>query len=262
MAGKNPAHYLWDGQEINIPGEALFDNHWPVEIEGMGTLEGYPNRDSLPYAQVYDIEPTVTMFRGTLRYPGWCATLKKIAELGFLDDSVRDDLAGLTFAQLTARLIDSGQQNLKGALATKLEVAPDSFIIHNLAWLGLLSDDPLPSGSGSLMDILTARMSALMPYQPGERDMVVLYDIFFAEYPDRTERTTSTLIDYGIPHGDSAMARTVSLPAAIAVKLILSGQITVTGVHIPVIPEIYNPVLDELETLGIKCAEDTTVVGR
>ena len=74
------------------------------------------------------------------------------------------------------------------------------------------------------------------------------------------ERTTSTLIDFGVPHGDSAMARTVSLPAAIAVKLVLTGEITATGVHVPVISEIYNLVLDELETLGIKCVEETTVV--
>lgn len=56
------------------------------------------------------------------------------------------------------------------------------------------------------------------------------------------------------------MARLVSMPAAIAVKMVLTGQITATGVHVPVIPEIYKPVLDELETHGIKCVEETTVV--
>lgn len=260
MASKNPARYLWDGQEIQVPGEELFDNHWPVEIEGLGTFEGYPNRDSMPYTQVYGINPSRTMFRGTLRYPGWCTTLKKISELGFFDDTVRDDLAGLTFAQLTARLLAAESDDLETALAAKLEVERDSFVISNMEWLGLLSDDPLPAGVDTLMDMLTARMLELMSYGPGERDMIVLYDVFYARYPDRMERTTSTLIDFGVPHGDSAMARTVSLPAAIAVKLILTGEITATGVHVPVIPEIYNLVLDELETLGIKCVEETTVV--
>jgi saccharopine dehydrogenase-like NADP-dependent oxidoreductase len=261
MAGKNPAHYLWDGQEINIPGEELFDNYWPVEIPGLGTYEGYPNRDAMPYTKLYGIEPTQTMFRGTLRYPGWCATLKKLSELGLFDDQVRDDLAGMTFAELTAELTgaDPGS-DLKAALAAKLKLEKDSFVISNMIWLGLLSDDSLPATANSLIEVLADRMLALMPYKPGERDMLVLYDVFYATYPDRTERTTSTLIDYGIPHGDSAMARLVSMPAAIAVKMILAGQITATGVHVPVIPEIYNPVLDELETHGIQCVEETTVV--
>jgi saccharopine dehydrogenase (NADP+, L-glutamate forming) len=260
MAGKNPAHYLWDTKEITIPGEELFDNYWPVEVPGLGTFEGYPNRDSMPYTDVYDIRPSQTMFRGTLRYPGWCATLKKIAELGLLDDTVRDDLAGKTFAQLTGELIGFQGGDLKAALASRLGIEPGSFIISNLEWIGLLSDDPLPAGANTVMDVLVARLQELMPYEPGERDMIVLYDVFYAEYTDRTERITSTLIAYGIPHGDSAMARTVSLPAAIAVRLILTGQITATGVHVPVIPEIYHPVLDELETLGIKCEEASTVV--
>jgi saccharopine dehydrogenase-like NADP-dependent oxidoreductase len=257
MAGKNPAHFLWDGDEVSIPGEELFQHHWPVEVEGLGTFEGYPNRDSLPYMELYGIRPSRTMFRGTLRYPGWCATLSTIAELGLLDDAERDDLAGLTFAELTARLIGAEAGDLPEALMTELDLARDSQVLANFRWLGLLSDDPLPAGASTLLDVLAERMLALMSYAPGERDMIVLYDIFDAQYPDRAERTTSALIDYGIPHGDSAMSRTVSLPAAIAVRLILQGTITTRGVLVPVIPEIYDPVLDELETLGIRFDEQT-----
>lgn len=260
MAGKNPARYLWDGKEVDIVGGDLFDNYWPVEIPGLGTFEGYPNRDSMPYTDVYSIDPTQTMFRGTLRNSGWCITLKKIAELGMLDDSERDDLEGMAFAQLTAQLIGADGGDLKAQLAAKVGVETDSVAVKNLEWLGFFSDEPLPAGANTVMDVLADRMLALMAYEPGERDMIVLYDVFFAEYPDRIERTTSTLIDFGIPDGDSAMARTVSLPAAIAIGLILEGQITVTGVHVPVIPEIYNPVLDELEELGIKCVEETKIV--
>ena len=258
MAGKNPAHYVWDGREIDIPGEELFDHHWPVEIPSLGVFEAYPNRDSMPYADVYQIAPDQTMFRGTLRYPGWCSTMKKIAELGLLDDRVRDDLAGLTFAQLTARLLGVADgTELESTLVRRLGLPAGSPVVSNLAWLGFLSNELLPAGVTTLMDVLADRMVALMQYRPGERDMIVLYDVFYAEYSDRTERTSSTLIAYGIPHGDSAMARTVSLPAAIAARLILTGEITATGVHIPVISEIYEPVLDELDSLGIRCVEQT-----
>jgi hypothetical protein len=63
------------------------------------------------------------------------------------------------------------------------------------------------------------------------------------------------MVDTGIPNGDSSMARTVSLPAAIATKLILKGQIKLTGVQIPVLPEIYEPVLAELDTMDIRLIE-------
>ena len=47
LAGKNPAHYLWDGQDVSIPGDELFDHYWSVPIEVEGNLiafDGYPNR--------------------------------------------------------------------------------------------------------------------------------------------------------------------------------------------------------------------------
>ncbi len=56
------------------------------------------------------------------------------------------------------------------------------------------------------------------------------------------------------------MARTVSLPAAVAVRLILEGKITKPGVQIPVTPEFYNPILDELEDMGIRCEERKEVL--
>jgi saccharopine dehydrogenase-like NADP-dependent oxidoreductase len=257
LAGKNSAHYLKDGRDVVVPGETLFDHYWtvPVEVEGQVTdFEGYPNRDSLPYMQTYGITTTRTMFRGTLRNVGWCATLRKIVDLGLLDEQERDDMAGLTFARFTARLIGS-TGDLKQDLAAFLKVEEDSLAIRNLEWLGLLSDDPLPLQKGAPIDVLTARMLEKMRYEEGERDMLILQHEFLAAYPDRQQRITSTMIDFGIPHGDSSMSRTVGLPAAIGVRMVLQGKINLTGVHTPVIPEIYVPVLAELERLGIHFTE-------
>jgi len=262
LAGKNAARFLKDGQVINIPGEELFDHYWtvPIEIEGkVIDFEGYPNRDSLPYMETYGITSARTMFRGTLRNVGWCATMKKIAELGLLDETERDDIAGLTFAQFTAKLINS-TGDLRRDLAAYLQIDPDSRVMSNLEWLGLLSDDPLPLQKGAPIDILTARMLEKMRYAPGERDMLILRHEFIAEYPDRTEKIVSTMIDFGIPYGDTSMSRTVGLPAAIGARLILEGVINLTGVQIPVVPEIYEPVLQELERLGITFTESKEVL--
>jgi len=68
------------------------------------------------------------------------------------------------------------------------------------------------------------------------------------------------MIDYGIPNGDSSMSRLVGLPAAVAARMILQGKINLTGVHVPMIPEIYKPVLAELATLGISFQETMETV--
>lgn len=257
LASRNSARYLKDGMEVVIPGEELFDHRWtvPVEVEGeMIDFEGYPNRDSLPYMETYGITTTRGMFRGTLRNVGWCETMKKIVDLGLVDTDKLDDIAGLTFAQFTARLIGSSG-DLKQDLAAYLSIAEDSQVMSRLEWLGLLSDDPLPVTKGAPIDILTARMLEKMQFEEGERDLLILQHEFMAEYPDQRQKITATMVDFGIPHGDTSMSRTVGLPAAIGVRMILQGKINLTGVHTPVVPEIYEPVLEELERLGIGFTE-------
>jgi len=257
LASRNSARYLEDGKQVVIPGEELFDHRWivPVEVEGeVIDFEGYPNRDSLPYMKTYGIKTTQTMFRGTLRNAGWCETLKKIVDLGLIGTDKLDGIAGLTFAQLTARLIGS-TGDLKKDLAAHLDIAEDSKVMERLEWLGLLSDAPLPPKKNTPIDILTAQMLEKMGYEEGERDLLLLQHEFVAEYPDHKQEITATMVDFGIPHGDTSMSRTVGLPAAIGVRLILQGKINLTGVHTPVVPEIYEPVLAELEELGIGFTE-------
>jgi saccharopine dehydrogenase (NADP+, L-glutamate forming) len=180
--------------------------------------------------------------------------MRAISAMGWLGEEAPDGAPAETFAQLTSRLVGS-RGDLKADLTARLGIAPDSPVLRNLGWLGLLGDDPLPAGPRAPVDILTARMLELMSYAPGERDLLVLKHEFQARYGDRTQQICSTLVDFGIPGGDSSMSRTVGLPAAIGVKLILHGKVSRTGVQTPVVPEIYEPVLEELEKLGIRFEE-------
>jgi saccharopine dehydrogenase-like NADP-dependent oxidoreductase len=261
LAGKNPARFQKNGEIVEIPGEELFDHYWPVHVEGLGEFEGYPNRDSMPYTDTYGIQPTDWMFRGTLRNVGWCATLKNLVEVGFFDDTSLED-APATFRDFTAQVLGvSPETDFPQLLAEQWGMCHDSKPITDMAWLGLFSDDPIPEGNTSPIDIMTVQMQAKMAYRPGERDMIVMQHEFVAEYPDRKEAITATMIDYGIPHGDTSMARTVGLPAAIAVRLILHGEFAgLTGVHVPVIPELYEPVLAELAELGIALTEKVEIL--
>ena len=259
LAGRNSAHYLEDGQEVTITGEELFDHHWPVEVPGVGNLEGYPNRDAVPYAEVYGIQSAETVFRGTLRHHGWCATLKSLVDLGMLDLEEKTWL-DLSYSGFMAQLIDYEGQDIRNAVGSFLSLEGDSTVLDNLDWLGLFSSESLPISHGAPIDILTASMLQKMSYEENERDMLIMHHEFVANYPDRTEEITSTMIDFGIPGGDSSMSRTVGLPAAIATRLILEGAIDRKGVVVPVTPDIYEPVLAELESLGIRLEEATREV--
>ncbi len=257
LAGRNDARYLENGRTVEVPNERLFATHFLTWIEGLGDFEAYPNRDSLPYIDLYSIPETGTMYRGTLRNLGWCDVMQKLNELGYFGLEEQADLPGKSLRQVMAeRIAWDGTGDLQTALAAYLNVAPNSGVMMVLEWLGLLEDAPV-QGETTLLDVLANQMLPRMGYRAGERDMVILAHDFVARYADRSEHILSTLIDFGIPGGDTAMARTVGLPAAIAARLILEGEIRLTGVHIPVLPEIYEPVLSELTRLGIRMEEKT-----
>ncbi len=263
LAGRNDARYQENGRIIDVPNARLFATHFVTWVEGLGDLEAYPNRNSLPYIDIYGIPETDTMYRGTLRNLGWCDVLQKLNELGYFSLDERADLDGKTFRHVMKELVqEAGGQavgNLELNLATLLNVAPNSGVMMALEWLGLLDQTPVPERT-TLLDVLADQMLVKMGYRPGERDMVVLVHEFLAAYPDHEEQITATLIDYGMPGGETAMARTVGLPAAIGARMILEGEIGLTGVHIPVLPDIYEPVLKELEQLDIVCSETVEVL--
>jgi saccharopine dehydrogenase-like NADP-dependent oxidoreductase len=255
MAGKNNGQFLEDGKVVFIPSKDLFKNYVIIDIEGFGSLEAYTNRNSLPYKELYGLKDAHTLFRGTLRNNGWCYAMKKAQHLGLFDDAERQDLKELTYRQLIAKLIGSeNTENIISKTARFLHIEHYSTVIKNFKWLGLFSDDPLPE-ENNVMDIFCTLLQKKLVMSEDDLDLIVLYHRFIAEFSGREELITSTLIDTGIPGGDSAMSRTVSLPAAIASALILNDKIKMTGVQIPVHSEIYNPVLDELARLNIKCVE-------
>jgi saccharopine dehydrogenase-like NADP-dependent oxidoreductase len=263
LASGNSARFKRYGSLVEVPEGEVFEHVWKVDVEVDGVLiefEGYPNRDSMPYAGIYGIDPRDVMFRGTLRNTGWCAAMKLIARMGWLGTEGLDGLEGETFAGLSGRL--SGIEpaaDVRARLAAEAGVDPDGPELAAVEWLGLFSPDPLP-GPAAPVDILTERMLERMSFGDDERDMVVLQHTFMAEFDDRREYITSTMVDFGIPGGDSAMNRTVGLPAAVGVRAILEGRVTEPGVIIPVMPEFFEPALEELQRHGVRVTEKVRTV--
>jgi len=256
LASLNSARYLKNNREVFIEPINLFKDKFKYTFPGIGELEVYPNRDSVNYIDIYGIPEAKTMYRGTFRYPGWCETLDAMKNLKMLDDEVKD-YKDMTYTEFLAERANTSSNELKKNISLRLAVNQKSPAINSLDYLGFFSGEKMNVGKTTPFEITSDRMINKMLLADTERDMVVLQHIFLASYPDgKREVIKSSMLDFGSPSTNTSIARTVALPAAIAVKLILENKIKLSGVYRPVVPEIYNPVLDELKMLGIEMKEE------
>lgn len=255
MAGNNDARYLENGAEAYKPTEDLFKDPLQIDFPEVGPMEVYPNRNSLPYIDIYGIPEAKTIYRGTFRYKNWCEALDIIKALGLTtyDEYV---LKGKSYAEFVAEVAGMDAEALKSEIAKKHNISIDSPAIEAMEFLGLFSDQPVHLEKGSPFDVISDLMIEKMMLGENERDMVIMQHIFKVKKADgKKEKIVSSLLDYGDKKYTS-IAKTVAYPAAIGVKMILDGKIDIKGVHIPVKREIYTPILNELENLGIKMKEE------
>ncbi len=251
LAGTNNGRYLANGEIVDVPSNELFARTRPlhIDVDNLGDFEVYTNRDCIGYIDLYGLDGVENMFRGTIRNLGWCPLWHLLGQTGYLDLTERGDLSDITFAQLYETL------RKKAKVEKPFDEKTTDDVLEKMKWLGLFSKQNIPKGTTTYLDALTCLFEDKLKYKKGERDMIVMEHKFRIKYPDRTETLYSTLVDYGIPGGDSSMARTVALPAAIGVDLMLKGKIALTGVLTPTKKEIYEPVLAELEEAGVRFVE-------
>jgi saccharopine dehydrogenase-like NADP-dependent oxidoreductase len=256
LASRNGATYLKHGNIINIDPVDLFKDRFTHHFPGVGDLEVYPNRDSVSYVDIYGLKGISTMYRGTFRFRGWCETLDLMKAIGLIDDG-DSDYSGKTYRQFVAERAGLPGKDIRNELKMKPGLDVTERALEAFDWLGLFSDTVMGYGVTSPFEITSDLMIEKMWLENNERDMIVMQHLFLASYSDgRKEVISSRMLDFGSPATNTSIARTVALPAAMAVKMILTGKITINGVFRPVLPEIYNPILNELEVNGIRMDEE------
>jgi saccharopine dehydrogenase-like NADP-dependent oxidoreductase len=256
LASKNSALYLKKGKKVSIEPLNLFKDRFIYNFQGVGNLEVYPNRDSISYLDIYGIPEASTMYRGTFRYKGWCETLDAMKSFNMLDYTVKN-YSGMSYADFLAERAGISSKDLKKNVAVKLGLQEQSDPIESFEFLGFFSDEILNYAETTPFEITSDRMIKRMSLSDNERDMVVMQHIFLASYPDgKREVIKSSMLDFGSLSTNTAVARTVALPAAIGVKMILEKKISLKGVYRPVLPQIYIPVIDQLKKLGIEMKEE------
>lgn len=257
LALGNTARFYQDGKVKEVPGPELMSVAKPYKTEYRGfAFVAYPNRDSTPFREKYQIPEASTIVRGTLRYAGFPELIRCIVDIGFLSQDSQDFLKPssnpLAWKEATAKILgatSSSGEDLKAAISSKHEFATTDEkyqILDGLRWIGLFSDHPIIPRSTPL-DTLCATLEKKMAYEEGERDLVFLQHRFEIERKGGEKETwTSTLVEYGDPKGYSAMARLVGISGGVGVMQVLAGKLG-KGLVAPYSAEICDPLREELK---------------
>ncbi len=260
LAGQGgAARFMQEGKYKYIPYNRLFRRTEVIKIDGYGSFDGYANRDSLSYLDSYNLHGIETIYRGTLRRPGYCRAWDVFVQLGATDDSyVMEDTENMTYREfINSFLPYNAHDSVELKLQHYMHIDQDSDIIGKLEWLGLFDNTKIGLKNATPAQVLEHILSQKWQLKPDDKDMIAMWHKFVYQEKGKNQPTTrtSSLVVIGEDMIHTAMSKTVGLPLAIVAKLVLTGKMNLTGLHIPTIKEIYEPVLAELEEYDIHFKE-------
>ena len=258
LAGQGgSACFIRNNEYKYIPYNRLFNRLDHIQIDGYGDFVGYANRDSLSYRSIYGIEDIPTIFRGTLRRPGFCQAWNVFIELGITDDNYEMQISkGLTPRSFINAFLPYDKSKTVEDKFKDFLGEDRLHLFDKFEWLGIFNREPIfdlekATPAQLLQEILVRKLSL----DHGDKDMLVMVHEFEYELNGEQYRVESHMVNIGEDQLYTSMSNTVGLPAAICAKMILKGEVKERGVTLPIKPELYNPILNELEEFDIKFIE-------
>lgn len=255
LAGQGTAQFIRNGQYKYIPYQSLYSRTETMDVLEAGAFEGYANRDSLGYREAYDLADIPTIFRGTLRRPGYCEAWNVFVQLGMTDDTYRvSGLSNMTWRNfINSFLVFDEVKTVEEKLQSNLSLSDE--VIDKLKWLGIFEKIPIGLDDATPAQVLQKLLESKWSLEEEDKDMIVMQHQFHYQLKGEEKCLHSSLVLEGKDQIHTAMSMTVGLPVAIATKLILQGKIQLSGVQIPVMKEVYESVLEELKSFGIDFVE-------
>lgn len=258
LAGHDGARFLHNGKFKYIPYHKVFSRIETIHVPGLGEFEVYGNRDSLTYRETYGLHNLKTMFRGTIRRPGFCEAWDTFVQLGATDDTyAMEHTEEMTYKEfINSFMAFRTDIPVAEKLSNYLNLDQDSAMMERLRWLGIFDNTKIGVAGLSPAKILQKILEEKWQLEPEDKDMIVMQHQFDFEKEGISKKRFSTMVCIGEDTKKTAMAKTVGLPLAMVAKRILEGEYKGKGVQLPIQPEIYNPVLEELEEYGIRFLEE------
>ncbi|PKP07834.1 MAG: saccharopine dehydrogenase, partial [Bacteroidetes bacterium HGW-Bacteroidetes-3] len=255
LAGQGgAAKFLQEGTYKYIPYHKLFRRTEILTIDGYGKFEGYANRDSLKYKSVYGLDNILTLYRGTIRRVGFSRAWNVFVQLGMTDDSYTiENSEQMSYRAFTNSFLAYNPfDSVELKLRYYLKIDQDDIVWDKLTELDLFSSTKMVGlKNATPAQILEKILRDSWTLKENDKDMIVMQHLFGYELNGKKEQIESSMVCIGDNQTYTAMAKTVGLPVAIATLKILNGEIKTPGVQMPILKEVYEPILKELEENGI-----------
>lgn len=257
LAGTGTVKFIQESRLKYIPYQKLFTRTEVIHVPGYGYFEGYANRDSLKYLDLYNLRGIKTLYRGTLRRVGFCKAWNIFVQIGATDDTYEmENVAEMTHRQFINSFLQyNPHDSVELKLAHYMNLGMESEEMYKLQWLGLFENETVGLEKGTPAQILEHILKKKWTLDESDKDMIVMWHKFNYLDNGQPKEIQSHMIALGDDAVNTAMSKTVGLPLAIAAKLVLQGKIKTRGVHIPTRKEIYEPILEELEKMGFEFSE-------
>src|SRR5690625_4100578 len=253
------AKFIQEGRYKYIPYNRLFRRTEFIKVPEYGKFEVYANRDSLKYRKVYQLEDALTIYRGTIRRVGFSRAWNMFVQLGMTDDSYRmENSADMSYRDFVNSFLPySPTDSVELKMRHNLKIDQDDIMWEKLEELDLFNaEKKVGLENATPAEILQKILMEKWSLAPEDKDMIVMYHKFGYEINGKKKQIDATMVNIGQDQVHTAMARTVGLPVGIAAIKILNGEISTPGVQLPIIKEVYRPILKELESHGIIFREE------
>ena len=260
LAGQGgAAEFLQEGLYKYIPYNRLFRRTELIKIDGYGKFEVYANRNSLKYHDVYGFKDILTLYRGTIRRVGFSRAWNVFVQLGMTEDGYTiPDSENLTYRKYVNLFLPySPTDSVELKFRHNLKIDQDDLIWEKLEELDIFNDKKkLGIKNATPAQALQKILMDKWTLAEDDKDMIVMYHKFGYELDGETYQIDSSMVTMGEDQTYTAMAKTVGLPVAIAALKILNKEISTPGVLRPIVKEVYEPILEELENYGINFKEE------
>ena len=257
LAGQGgSATFLSGGAARLVPPHRTFQDVRRIEVGGT-VFEGYPNRDSIAYEEIYGLQGIQTLIRGTLRGDGFCAGWNILVQLGCVrDDATMEWAPGTSWADWMRTFLPAATNNqtVREAIAERFQA--DAATLDRLAWLGLFDSESGPARlNGTPAEVIQALLEEKWKLQPDDRDMIVMWHRFAYRMNGERHEVTSSLCLEGRDATYTGMSDTVGWPVALAAEALLQGKFTDRGVQVPLHRKYYEILLPALGSMGVRFEE-------
>ena len=252
------AKFIEKGKYKYVPYYRLFDNTETINIDEIGEFEVYPNRDSLKYRKLYNLDDIQTMKRGTIRKVGFSKSWNMLIRLGLTDDSYRiSNSKNMSIREFTNCFLPyDPNKSIEKKVQKELKIKSFNEEMKKLKAINLFDDEKkIRTENGTPAEILEEILRDIWKLEKNDRDMIIMYHEFKYRNRNKIKKITSTMVCIGDNKKFTAMSKTVGLPLAIASILILNKQIKIKGIIRPIHQQIYDPVLEKLDRFDINFKE-------